>query len=167
MKISFTGILQNKADILYPGLRGKIDTALKEMGPEFIIGSWKNNWSPQNPEAGYCHAVTEVLLRSDIVPKGSMAWRIETKEGSHYCIKTPQGDILDFTDKQFKEPVEYDNGQAKRIEETAERFESFLDDNIIKRIPILAEKLGISLKPLPSLKKLIQENPDYFNVNKI
>lgn len=162
--LSFMGIKKNRADELYPGLRSKIDDALIEMGPDYLFGNWKNNWSPDNPEAGYCHAVTEVLLRSDIVPEGSKAMRVETEEGSHYCIETPQGDTLDFTDKQFKNPVDYDNGKTQTLVETAERYSS-LDDRIITRVPVLAQKLGIKLKPLPSLKALIQGNLDKLNSN--
>jgi hypothetical protein len=163
MILSFTGSLKNKADEKYPGLRDKVDNALKEMGPDFVLGEYRQHWTKSAPESGYCHAVTEVLLRSDIVPEGSVAWRIPTKEGSHYCIKTPDGDILDFTDRQhFEEPLDYDKGQPKQLAETAERYDSFLNDKTIMRIPLLAEKLGIQLKPLPSLKKMIQENLDNF-----
>lgn len=164
VKTTFTGQLQNKADILYPGLRTRIDNALRNVGNKYLLEPYKGMWTPERPETGYCHAVTEVLLRAKSgveppIPEGSVAWRIATKEGSHYCIKTPNGDILDFTSNQaFEELPDYDKGQPKKIVETAERYESFLNDNIVARISVLAEKLGIDLKPLPSLKKVIQSN---------
>ena len=158
-EVAFTGKLQNKADILYPGLRARIDNALREIGNRYLIEPYKGIWTAERPETGYCHAVTEVLLRAKSgieppIPEGSVALRIATKEGSHYCIKTPDGDILDFTSNQpFAELPDYDKGQPKTLIETAERYESFLSDDIVARIPALAQRLGIDLKPLPSLKK--------------
>lgn len=111
----------------------KLYDALRIMGKEQVMSSYRGKWTSEKPTTGYCYVVAEVVYHY-LAPDGSHPFRMETGEGkSHWFIKDSEGNIIDLTADQFDEPIDY--SQAKPA--------NFRTKHISKRGRVLAELLGL------------------------
>lgn len=88
-----------------------IEDKLKLIGNKYLKSPYKEKWTSDNPTFGYCYVVSECLYHycyKEYYPH----YINMGEEGTHWFLKDKQGDIIDFTAKQFDFKVDY--SKAKR-----------------------------------------------------
>lgn len=111
----------------------KLHDALRQMGKKHLRPQYKADWTPERPTTGYCYVVAEVTYHY-LTPKGYIPHVMKTGEmETHWFLKSPDGEIIDFTADQFDEPLDYSKGKPQ----------NFMTKDISKRGKILAQLLGL------------------------
>lgn len=130
---------RNIADKMYPGLRKKIDAALREMGPDHLSGTFRKDWSSQKPETGNCFIVSSVLMNSGLMPKSTVLCSLETNDGRihHYLKIKGTKDVLDFSNRQKLPGLDYSKG----VEENFTSSESSLSHPLIQKFIYTLRKI--------------------------
>lgn len=112
----------------------KLHNALRQMGTKYLKPQYREQWNPERPTTGYCYVVAEVVYHY-LAPEGSRPHVIKFGENdTHWFVKDPTGNILDLTEDQFDEPVDYTLGKPK----------NFQTKEISKRGRLLADLLGLT-----------------------
>ena len=115
--------------------RQKLHDALRRMGKKYLKPQYKDQWTPERPTTGYCYVVAEVVYHY-LAPKGSRPYVMKTSENeTHWFIKDPEGRVIDLTEDQFEEPVDYTKGKPQNFRWTKE--------GISKRGKMLAQLLRL------------------------
>jgi putative hemolysin len=124
----------------------KLYDALRAMGREYVKKPYKHSWTPERPSTGYCYVVAEVVYHY-CAPKGSHTYRMETDEGSHWFVKTPNGEIIDPTADQFDKPLDYRKAEKYALIPVS-------NEKMSKAARKLAKLLG-----LPELREIKKSEP--------
>jgi hypothetical protein len=110
----------------------KLDQALRCMGKKNLKPQYRCEWSSDRPTRGYCYVVAEVVYHF-LAPKGSRPYVMHIDEDeTHWFMKDPCGTIIDLTEDQFDESLDYSSAKPR----------NFLTKEISKRGRLLACLLG-------------------------
>lgn len=88
-----------------------IDFKLTQLGNALVHDNYKMFWSKDNPTAGYCYVLSEVLyhyLDLDLEP-----YSIDVHNGTHWFLGNKFGYILDLTANQFDYELDYSKAIQK------------------------------------------------------
>jgi len=114
--------------------RRKLHDALRTMGRKHLKPAYKDQWTTERPATGYCYVVAEVAYHY-LAPEGCRPYVMKTGENeTHWFLTGPDGKVIDLTDDQFDEPVDYTQGKPQ----------NFQTKEISKRGKILADLLGLN-----------------------
>jgi len=115
--------------------RHLLHEALRRMGKKHLRPQYKDRWTPERPTTGYCYVVAEVVYHC-LAPEGCRPYVMKTAANdTHWFLKCPDGNVIDLTDDQFDEPVDYTQGKPQ----------NFLTKEISQRGRILADLLGLRM----------------------
>lgn len=113
--------------------RQKLHDALRQMGKKHLRSQYKDRWTPEQPTTGYCYVVAEVLYHY-LAPEGYRPYVMKTGgNDTHWFLKGQDGKVIDLTDDQFDERLNYSEGKPQ----------NFMTAEISKRGAILADLLGL------------------------
>jgi hypothetical protein len=113
--------------------RKKLHDSLCKMGKKHLRRQYKDQWKPERPTIGYCYVVAEVVYHY-LAPDGCRPHIMRTSiDDTHWFLKCKDGEVIDLTDDQFDEPVDYTQGKPQ----------NFLTKEISKRGRILADLLDL------------------------
>ena len=95
--------------------RTDLHNALRQMGPKYLKGALKKQWSPDNPTRNFCYVVSEWVIAYK-APAGSFAFRlpIPGDDAKHYFVRWADGTIVDLTAEQFDKWELVDYAVAKK-----------------------------------------------------
>jgi hypothetical protein len=103
------------------------------MGKKHLRPQYKDRWKPDRPTTGYCYVVAEVVYHY-FAPEGYRPYVMRTgDDDTHWFLKDPDGRVIDLTDDQFDESLDYSEGKPQ----------NFMTKEISKRGTILADLLGL------------------------
>ena len=113
--------------------RQRLHYALRKMGKKHLRSQYKDRWKPERPPTGYCYVLAEVVYHY-FAPEGSRPYVMRTgDDDTHWFLKDPDGRVIDLTDDQFEEQLDYSQGKPQ----------NFMTKEISKRGTILADFLGL------------------------
>jgi len=113
--------------------RRKIHDALRQMGKKHLRSQYKARWTPERPTTGYCYVVAEVLYHY-LAPEGYRPCVMKTgANDTHWFLKGQDGSVIDLTEDQFDELLNYSEGKPQ----------NFMTTEISRRGAILADLLGL------------------------
>ena len=113
--------------------RQRLHDALRKMGKKHLRSRYKDRWKPERPTTGYCYVVAEVVYHY-LAPEGYRPYVMKTGENdTHWFLNGPDGKVIDLTDDQFEEQLDYSQGKPQ----------NFMTKEISKRGTILADFLGL------------------------
>lgn len=116
--------------------RRKLHDALLVMGRKHLQPAYKDQWTPERPITGYCYVVAEVVYHY-LAPEGCRPYVMKTSDSeTHWFLRCADGKVIDLTDDQFDEPVDYTQGKPQ----------NFMTKEISNRGKILADLLGLTKK---------------------
>jgi hypothetical protein len=116
--------------------RRRLHNALRIMGRKHLKPVYKDQWTPERPTTGYCYVVAEVVYHY-LAPEGCRPYVMNTSDNEkHWFLKCTDGKVIDYTDDQFDELVDYTQGKPQ----------NFQTKEISKRGKILADLLGLTKK---------------------
>lgn len=116
--------------------RQELRDALRMMGKKQLKPAYRDQWTPERPTTGYCYVVAEVAYHY-LAPEGCRPYVMKTGDGeTHWFLRCADGRVIDPTDDQFDEPVDYTQGKPQ----------NFQTREISKRGRILADLLGLTKK---------------------
>ncbi len=111
-----------------------LHNALREMGSRYLKREYRTSWSPDNPTAGYCYVVSEMVMHY-LAPNGTKSYALDTPAGKHWFLKYPGEKVIDLTADQTNECLDYENAKQQIFIP--------VKNGVSKRAVILAEKLGL------------------------
>lgn len=113
--------------------RQRLHDALRQMGRKHLRSQYKDRWTPERPTTGYCYVVTEVIYHF-LVPEGYRPRVMKTGgNDTHWFLEGQDGKVIDLTDDQFDERLNYSAGKPQ----------NFMTTEISRRGAILADLLGL------------------------
>jgi len=113
--------------------RSRLHDALRVMGTKHLRAHYSGRWTTERPTTGYCYVVAEVLYHY-LAPDGYRPHVMKTGEDdTHWFLKGPNGEVIDPTDDQFNEPLDYSAGKPQ----------NFMTRQVSQRGRILATLLGL------------------------
>lgn len=113
--------------------RQRLRDAVRQMGKKHLRSQYKDRWSSERPTTGYCYVVAEVVYHY-LAPEGFRPHVMKTSDNdTHWFLEGPDGRVIDLTDDQFDEPLDYSKGKPQ----------NFMTKEISKRGTILADLLGL------------------------
>ena len=87
-----------------------IEAKLALIGPKYLKNRYKLIWSKDNPTAGYCYLISEILYH--YIYPNSKTYCINLGElGTHWFIKV-DNQIIDYTAKQFSFDIPYEHARC-------------------------------------------------------
>jgi len=134
MKEHACAFVDEETNTKLEAVRFRLQNALRVMGTKYLKPQYRSHWTPDRPTTGYCYIVSEIihhfLLNGQSKPH---LIRLESG-GTHWFLKLPIGQIVDWTADQFDRPIPY--GRAKPA--------GFLTKTPSKRSLVLASLLGLT-----------------------
>jgi len=113
--------------------RQKLHDALRQMGKKHLRPQYKDRWTPERPTTGYCYVVTEVIYHY-VAPEGYRPRVMKTSgNDTHWFLERQDGKVIDLTDDQFDERLNYSAGKPQ----------NFMTTEVSNRGAILADLLGL------------------------
>jgi len=106
---------------------------LREMGPVYLKGTLKREWSLENPTRNFCYVVSEWLVNFILPSAKAFRVVIPGDSAKHYFVRLlPTGTIIDLTAEQFED--------YSKVEYPAATRATFMYPSPSKRARVLAER---------------------------
>lgn len=118
-----------------------VESVLRELGSSMLKKPYKDMWSEGNPTLGFCYVVSEALFHYSGLRNLTPMVLSFPEGGTHWWLKTADGDIIDFTSGQFDFAIDYESGVRCPFFKGGVATEHGF---ISKRGQIVAEALGLT-----------------------
>jgi len=113
--------------------RARLHDALRVMGAKHLKANYSGRWTPEQPTTGYCYVVAEVIYHY-LAPDGYRPHVMKTGgDDTHWFLRGPDGEVIDLTDDQFDERLDYSEGKPQ----------NFMTREVSQRGRILADLLNL------------------------